>query len=662
MKLRQSMRDTLHFFACAAERWLVVFFLLYPLYAEQVACAGLSLPLTAEKALLALALGAGIALCANLPRRPAFGFALAAVLCCAVSVMHISQFIYWNIFQTPYFLRSAQGLGAALEFWRVAVSEAVQNAGYLILYAAQLVVLFTWVRRTMLRRRHRGPRRAPAAAFLALALCAGAVLAQNAENISLLTTGYVPVSSARRFGIVPAMALNAKYDLFGAGAQAAGADLSQLEVQQAQGQGQPAQTDATRLPGKEYGENVMDIHFDLEEEDAVLQDMNRYFSEKQPTGKNEYTGLFEGKNLIYITAEGFSKFLIDEQRTPVLYRLATEGFHFNQFYTPLWGVSTSDGEFAATTSLVPKSGTWSYTDIIGHEMPFALGNLFRQRGAQTLGFHNHSYTYYNRDKSMPTMGYTYYGQGHGLELTEQWPESDVEMMEQSVPMYAGEPSFHVYYMTVSGHLGYTFDGNMMAAKHKDEVEDLPYSDEVKAYIACNLELEDALESLLEQLEEAGALENTVIALTPDHYPYGLTNEQYAELRGQESLEETFELYESAFLLWTPTMEQPVEVDTACSSLDILPTLLNLFGFEYDSRLLMGTDVFSGTAPTVVFADKSFITDEIFYDATNGRVIQRTATAPTQEYLDACVQKVNDMFAYSARIIETDYYRYLFGGQ
>ena len=660
MKLRQSIRDTLHFFTCGAERWLAAFFLVYPLYAEQVACAGLSLPLTAEKALLALALGAGIVLCANLPRRPALGFAAAAVLCCTVSIMHISQFIYWNIFQTPYFLRSAQGLGAALEFWHVAVAEAVQNTGYLILYAAQPVVLFIWARRAMLRRRRRGPRRAPAAAFLALALCAAAVLAQNSEDMALLTAGYVPVPSARRLGIVPAMALNAKYDVFGAGTQAAGADLSQLEIQQASGQA--AQADAARLPGREYGENVMDISFDLEEQDAVLQDMNRYFSEKQPTSKNEYTGMFKGKNLIYITAEGFSKFLIDEQRTPVLYRMAAEGFQFEHFYTPLWGVSTSDGEFAATTSLVPKSGTWSYTDIIGHEMPFAMGNLFRQRGAQTFGFHNHSYTYYNRDKSMPTMGYTYYGQGHGLELTGQWPESDVEMMEQSVPMYAGEPSFHVYYMTVSGHLGYTFDGNMMAAKHKQEVEDLPYSEEVKAYIACNLELEYALESLLEQLEAAGALENTVIALTPDHYPYGLTDEQYAELRGEESLDGTFELYESVFLLWTPAMEQPVQVDTVCSSLDILPTLLNLFGFEYDSRLLMGTDVFSGTAPIVVFADKSFITDEIFYDAANGLVIQRTGKAPTQEYLDACMQKVNDMFAYSARIIETDYYGYLFSGQ
>ena len=650
MKLRQSMRDTLHFFACAAERWLAVFFLLYPLYAEQVACAGLSLPLTAEKALLALALGAGIALCANLPRRPAFGFALAAVLCCAVSVMHISQFIYWNIFQTPYFLRSAQGLGAALEFWRVAVSEAVQNAGYLILYAAQMVVLFTWVRRTMLRRRHCGPRRAPAAAFLALALCAGAVLAQNAENISLLTTGYVPVSSARRFGIVPAMALNAKYDLFGAGTQAAGADLSQLEVQQAQGQAQPAQTDAARLPGKEYGENVMDIHFDLEEEDAVLQDMNRYFSEKQPTGKNEYTGLFEGKNLIYITAEGFSKFLIDEQRTPVLYRLATEGFHFNQFYTPLWGVSTSDGEFAATTSLVPKSGTWSYTDIIGHEMPFALGNLFRQRGAQTLGFHNHSYTYYNRDKSMPTMGYTYYGQGHGLELTEQWPESDVEMMEQSVPMYAGELSFHVYYMTVSGHLGYTFDGNMMAAKHKDEVAGLPYSDEVKAYIACNLELEDALESLLEQLEEAGALENTVIALTADHYPYGLTPEEQSELAGH-TLEENFELYRNSFVIWKDGLAHQV-IDTPMSTLDILPTVANLFALPFDSRLLMGQDIFSASEPLVIFDNRSWISAQGSYNAATG---ETTGQMPA-EYIDAVNARVAGKFAYSAKILERDYYR------
>lgn len=651
MKFGQSVRDTFRFFACRSECWLAAFFLAYPLYAEQVACAGLELPLTAEKVLLALALGALTMLVANLPRRPVHGFVLAAVGCCAVSVMHLSQFIYWNIFHTPYFLRSAQGLGAALEFWRVALVAAIQNTGYLILYAAQILVLFTWARRTMLRRAHRGPRRAPAAAFLALSLCAGAVMAQNAQDISLLCTGYVPVQSVRRFGIVPAMALNAKYDVFGQTARPAKADVSEQQKQQ-----EPDET--ARRNEQIYGQNVMDLTFDLSQEDPVLCGLNRYFSAKQPTAKNEYTGMLEGKNLIYITAEGFSKFLIDPQRTPTLYRLATQGFRFHNFYTPLWGVSTTDGEFAATTSLLPKSGTWSYTDIIGHEMPFALGNLFRQRGAQTFAFHDHSYTYYNRDKSMPTMGYTYYGQGHGLDLTPQWPESDVEMMEQSIPMYVQEPSFHVYYMTVSGHLGYTFEGNMMATKHKQEVEELPYCEEVKAYIACNLELEDALALLLQQLEQAGVLENTVIALTPDHYPYGLTNEQYAQLRGEEQLDETFELYESTFLLWTPDM-QPVDVDTVCSSLDILPTLLNLFGFEYDSRLLMGVDVFSGTAPVVVFADRSFITDGMFYDATNARVTTRTGQEPTQEEVEACKAMVDDMFTVSANVIETDYYRCLF---
>ena len=651
MKLKQSVRDTLRFFACTSECWLALFFLIYPLYAEQVACAGLELPLTAEKVLLALALGTLMVLASNLPRRPVHGFILVAVLCCAISMMHISQFIYWNIFHTPYFLRSAQGLGAALEFWRVAVQAAVQNAGYMVLYALQLVVLFTWARRVMVRRGQRGPRRAPAAAFFVLGLCAGAVMAQNAQDVSLLCTGYVPVQSVRRFGIVPAMTLNAKYDVFGQTARSVDAGLSGQQSEQNHGS-------VAQRNKKIYGENEMEIAFDLSEEDAVLRGLNEYFSAKEPTAKNEYTGMLKGKNLIYITAEGFSKFLIDPQRTPVLYKMATQGFRFHNFYTPLWGVSTTDGEFAATTSLIPKTGTWSYTDIIGHEMPFALGNLFRQQGAQTFAFHDHSYTYYNRDKSMPTMGYTYYGQGHGLNLTPQWPESDVEMMEQSVPMYVQEPSFHVYYMTVSGHLGYTFEGNMMATKHKQEVEALPYSEEVKAYIACNLELEDALESLIQQLEQAGALENTVIALTPDHYPYGLTNEQYAQLRGVEQLDEAFELYESVFLLWTPDM-QPVDVDTVCSSLDILPTLLNLFGFEYDSRLLMGVDVFSGTAPVVVFADRSFITESMFYDATTGHVTSRTDQQPTQEEVDACIARVNNMFAASASIIESDYYRYLF---
>ena len=65
---------------------------------------------------------------------------------------------------------------------------------------------------------------------------------------------------------------------------------------------------------------------------------------------------------------------------------------------------------------------------------------------------------------------------------------------------------------------------------EDDLADLPYSEETRCYLACQMELELAMESLLRQLEEAGKLDDTVIVLSADHYPYGLTDEQYSELR------------------------------------------------------------------------------------------------------------------------------------
>ena len=133
----------------------------------------------------------------------------------------------------------------------------------------------------------------------------------------------------------------------------------------------------------------------------------------------------------------------------------------------------------------------------------------------------------------------------------------------------------------------------MSAKNRDAVCNLPYSETVQAYLACNMELEYALEDLFEQLERAGQADNTVIVLTADHYPYGLSESQYNELAGKD-IDTTFEKYHNSFLCYIPNM-QPVDVDTYCCDIDILPTLLNLFGVSYDSRLLAGK-IFYLTAP------------------------------------------------------------------
>lgn len=407
----------------------------------------------------------------------------------------------------------------------------------------------------------------------------------------------------------------------------------------------------------EYGDNVMDIDFSSvksEKHQKVVDSLNKYFASQSPTKKNAYTGMFEGCNLIYIVAESFSSYVIDEQRTPTLYKMANEGFVFNNFYNSLWGVSTLDGEYVACTGLIPKSGVWSMYQSHENYLPFTLGNIFsEQRGITSRAYHNHSYKYYNRHLSHPNLGYIFKAKGNGLDVKPTWPESDLEMMQLTIPEYINDETFHTYYLTVSGHMSYTWIGNYMSSKNKQYVKDLPYSQESLAYLACNMELEFAMQYLMEQLEEAGIAENTVIVLSPDHYPYGMEKSSLDELAGHE-IEENFELYKNSLIIYKKGME-PVTVDKPCSSLDILPTVLNLFGFDYDSRLLSGKDILSDSEGLVIFNTRNFITEKGKFVASTGEIIGDL----TEDEVDRTLKIINNKFYYAAKILETDYYRAVF---
>lgn len=405
--------------------------------------------------------------------------------------------------------------------------------------------------------------------------------------------------------------------------------------------------------------NVLDIDFTAlaaAEKNKEIRTLHEYFASEEYTMKNEYTGMFEGYNLIMITAEGFSPYAMQEGLTPTLLKMATEGFVFNNYYAPLWQTSTIDGEFVNCTGLLPD-GTHSLRRMIGHDMRYCFGHMFGELGYLTNAYHNHSYSYYKRNKTHPNMGYTYKGRGNGLEVKDVWPGSDLEMMELSIPEYIRKEPFHVYYMTVSGHMDYEFDGNRMAYNNREVVEDLPYSEQARAYLACNYELEKAMMYLLEQLEAAGVAERTVIALATDHYPYGLDADTISEFLGHE-VEEQFELYESTLIIWSPSMKEPVEVDKYCMSIDIAPTLANLFGLEYDSRLYMGKDILSSSEGLVIFDNRSFITDDLMYNSRTGEVTYLTEKKLPENYLEIMKQVVKNRFYASKGIIDLDYYSYL----
>jgi len=259
------------------------------------------------------------------------------------------------------------------------------------------------------------------------------------------------------------------------------------------------------------------------------------------------------------------------------------------------------------------------------------------------------------------MGYVYKGVGNGPVLPgKRRPNSDLEMMEATIDEYMYDQPFHAYYMTVSGHLEYNFLGNAMAIRNKAAVADLTLSDPCKAYIACNIELDKALAYTLERLNAAGIAEKTVIVLSADHHPYGLPGqdgiEGVSEFLGRP-VEKTFELYKNHLVIYVQGME-PVVIDQPCSSVDIIPTISNLLGLEFDSRLLMGRDILSDSDPLVIFKDRSFITDKGYYKRGE-EFVPNPGVEVADDYRRLISSAIDAKFTASARMLDLDYYRKVF---
>lgn len=414
--------------------------------------------------------------------------------------------------------------------------------------------------------------------------------------------------------------------------------------------------------------NIIDINFDELIENETNEDvikLHEYFKNAQPTNKNEYTGIFEGKNLIYITAEGFDTIAVDKELTPTLYKLVNNSFIFKNYYQPLYSISTSDGEYMALNGLLPKEGVWSFYRSSFIDMPYGLGNVFKKMGYKEINaYHDHTYKFYDRNLSHPNLGFDYKGCGNGLEKLINcniWPESDLEMINATIDDYIDSDSFVTYYMTVSGHLNYTFKDNSMSYKNKDLVSDLPYSEHVKAYLAANIELDRALNALITELENKGKLDDTVIVLSPDHYPYGLTKSELNEI-SEKDRNDKFENFHTSLIIYNSGMTKNVIVDKYVSSIDLLPTIYNLFGIEYDSRLLIGNDALSDSEGLVILSDRSWINENASYNSMTETYTKFKDV--DEEYLNKINEEVYKRFTVSSMLLYEkdstylDYYRRL----
>ena len=584
------------------------------------------------------------------------------------SLLFSSQLIYYEVFRTFYTAFSVmEGGGQIVQFYREIFQTIVSNLHWIALIFLPFAAYFfipQEIRRSVPKRPHVPLISVSAAliSFLAAIFFLNTGSREANSPYDLYYRNAYPNYSVMHLGLITTMRLDIQRTLLDIdeGNRGPRIELTPTSApeptltQPSISQDATPQPTVSPTPEPEY--NTMDIDFAELERSAADEELklaHRYFGSLQPTLKNDYTGKFKGYNLILITAEAYSHYAVDRELTPTFYKITHEGMNFTNFYNPYWPVSTSDGEYVATLGLIPKPGVWSMKVSGSKYMPFAMGNQHRKLGYVTYAYHNHTYTYYGRDVSHPNLGYIYKGYGNGLKVKYIWPESDLEMMELSIPDYIGSDKFHAYYMTVSGHLAYNFYGNQMAVKNRSYVEDLPFTEAAKAYLATQIELDRALEYLLEELEKAGVAEKTLIVVSADHYPYGLKKADIDNLAGH-TVESNFELYKSSLLIYAKGME-PITIDKPVSSMDIIPTISNLLGLEYDSRLLMGSDIFSDTSSLVIFDNRSFITDRGKYNSLTREFTPSEGVVVEDGYVKGILDVIDKKFYFSAKILDLDYY-------
>lgn len=416
-----------------------------------------------------------------------------------------------------------------------------------------------------------------------------------------------------------------------------------------------------------YSRTIDDTAWDALQETETNKDyktLNSYFMSKEITSKNDYTGMFKGKNLIVLMIESGSNVLKNyPEYFPNFAKLYNNGWSWENAFSPRNSCSTGNNEMTGITSLYTINNTCTintYKDNIYYE---SLFNLFNRANYHTSSYHDYTDHFYYRSIYHPNMGsQNYYDVNKlGIKLGSEyqpWP-SDVELIEKAVPHFIDEDKYMAWLTTVSSHMTYknsSKTGDMYLDLYKDEDWDMT----AKRYMSKLKIVDNAIGELLQELEDNGKLEDTVIMLFADHYPYGLSNDAFSEIAKYDT-SSNGDTDRTPFIIYNPSLEAK-KFDDYTTFVNILPTLANLFALDYDPRLYGGTDLLSDSYEgIVVFADGSWRTDKAYYDATKSKINYIGADKYTDEEIISINTKVKNEMKMDNLAIKTNYFAYLENG-
>ena len=556
-------------------------------------------------------------------------------------------YIFYKVFITPFSIALFRQSDQTLKFGKNIIISILQNIHIVILFLIPLILLIVFKKKI----NYDKSKLKDIGAYICLFIISCSIYVLNIfvqkREVGGIYNLYFETNNVslniERLGVPAAIYLDVYRCIFGINEKI---ELVNL----------PQEDDDTEL--FEYDYNKTDINFDGGSGDIAR--INQFMNNETGSKKNKYTGMFKGKNLVFVVAESFNEIAVRKDLTPTLYKLVHEGFDFENFYTSN-NLSTIGGEFQALTGLYADNTILSSWRGGRAYYPYGLGTVFKNLGYNTYAYHDNSAYYQDRNVYLKSQGFdNYKGCYNGLEKLincEQWPQSDVEMINATVGDYINsDKPFATYYMTVSGHFYYTYGGNAIANKNKDLVKDLDYPEEIKGYLATQMELDKALEILMSKLEEANKLDDTVIVLLADHYPYNLPID-YINMLSDYKRDTLIEANSNSLIIYNSKMKS-VKVDKVGMSIDVIPTVYNLFGIDYDSRLIMGKDILSTSEGIAIFKDKSWITNKGTYYASTSKFVPKVDTVD-EDYVATINSVVSNRLAISRMIVENDYYKYIF---
>ncbi len=377
--------------------------------------------------------------------------------------------------------------------------------------------------------------------------------------------------------------------------------------------------------------------FKSRDDDGMIKaEIQAYLNSQVIHQQNEYSDYFKDKNFIMIMAESFDTYAIDPTLTPNIYKMQQNSWNFEQYYSPLYYRNTADTEFMSQTSFFAhKNVVLTMESFKDNEFPNTLPKLFNHESYRSYSFHDYTDFFYPRSVFHPlTLGYNEYYGAIELDMIDeqeergpkhQWP-SDLDLVNKTMDILVEKQQpFFSYILTVSGHLPYT-DDHPIALKNYDlvkqifidEQREMPV-DDILYYHAANYELDLAIGALLERLDEANMADDTVIMLYGDHYAYGLDKDIIESYDDTKTEDDFLGMQRVPMMIYHPSLvhENKKEV---FSSIDITPTLANLFGLELDYSQVLGVDIFSNQNRSVLFSNGSILTDHFIYNLEKDEII------------------------------------------